>query len=50
MLVIISLERRYRAAAIIYGGGDLGLLIGNNIETGYGFLNRLIGTVAGRLP
>jgi fermentation-respiration switch protein FrsA (DUF1100 family) len=47
--VIMSLDQRYRAAAIVYGGGDIGSLIGNNIETGFGWLNRAIGSVAGLL-
>lgn len=47
--VVMSLEPRYRAAAIVYGGGDVGSLIGNNIETGSGLLNRLVGRLAGFL-
>ncbi len=46
---VMSLERRYRAAAIIYGGGDIASLIARNVSTGLGLLNRAIGGVAGLL-
>ncbi|MFQ5769000.1 MAG: alpha/beta hydrolase family protein [bacterium] len=46
---IMSLDRRYKAAAFIYGGGDLGFLIGNYLRDQFGILGRPLGELAGLL-
>jgi hypothetical protein len=43
---IMSLDRRYKAAAILYGGGNLGFLIGNYLRGHFGILSRPLGEIA----
>ncbi|MFQ5863770.1 MAG: alpha/beta hydrolase family protein [bacterium] len=46
---IMSLDRRYKAAAVLYGGGDLGFLIGNYLRQTFGLLSKPLGEMAGFL-
>lgn len=46
---IMSLDGRYKAAAFLYGGGDLGFLIGNYLSDKFGILSRALGEMAGFL-
>lgn len=46
---VMHLDRRYKVAAMLYGGGRLDELIGHNLDTGFKPLNRIAGAVAGSL-
>jgi len=46
---IMSLDQRYKVAAILYGGGRLDELIGHNLNTGFSFVDRAAGAIAGNL-
>ena len=46
---VMRMDQRYKVAAILYGGGRLGELIGNNLDTGFTPLNRVLGSMAGSL-
>jgi len=46
---VMSLDQRYKVAAILYGGGRLNELIGHNLNTGFSFVDRAAGAVAGNL-
>jgi dienelactone hydrolase len=46
---VMRLDSRYKVAAILYGGGRLGELIANNLDTGFVFLDRALGAMAGHL-
>ncbi len=46
---VMRMDQRYKVAAILYGGGRLGELIGNNLDTGFRPLNHTLGAIAGSL-
>ncbi|MFQ5823368.1 MAG: alpha/beta hydrolase family protein [bacterium] len=43
---IMSLDKRYKAAALLYGGGDLEFLIGNYLQENFGIFSKLLGKIA----
>lgn len=46
---VMHLDPRYKVAAILYGGGRIDKLVGHNIDTGFGPLNRILGGAIGLL-
>ncbi len=46
---VMHLDRRYKVAAFLYGGGRINQLVGNNLDTGFRPLDRLLGAAAGLL-
>lgn len=46
---VMHLDPRYKVAAFLYGGGRINQLVGNNLDTGFRPLDRLLGEAVGLL-
>ncbi len=46
---VVNLDPRYKVAAFLYGGGRINKLVGNNLDTGFRPLDRLLGEAVGLL-
>jgi fermentation-respiration switch protein FrsA (DUF1100 family) len=46
---VMRLDRRYKVAAFLYGGGRINKLVGQNLDTGFGPLDSFLGDAVGLL-